>query len=338
MKTTSAFLLMCLAVAVAAVDVAIPAQVVRSDNGASIDNAMVTSETLDAIEYTIGDGPTAAASSLKRPLIRIVTYGEVSDIDMAKAKGYTTKEPERAAQAFLQAAVVSPYWRNREECMVLAAEYFGKAGKGEEALKALTELEAKTPRSTFLPRAYGLRVQLALAKGDRPAVEAAITALAKFDAIRAVVAKANMLRADKKAADSAKELKAIWGTSVKAGEINPGDLEAPNFETVGFALAEDLAAAGDTAGANATWLRLCYEPISHSGQSKAHLALAASLTAASDKATLMSAFDHAIMGGAIPGGDRGGAKKVAFKILEKFDKMPDMKTEAVECRTYVNAL
>jgi len=339
MKTTPAFLLMCLTVALAAVDVAIPAQVVRSDNGASIDNAMVTSETLDAVEYTIGDGPQAAASSLKRPLIRIITYGEVSDIDMAKAKGYANRnDHERAAQAFVQAAVVSPYWRNREECMVLAAESFAKANKGDDAIKALADLEAKTPRSTFLPRAYGIRVQLALAKGDRQAAEAAIVALAKFDAIRAVVAKADMMRTDKKPADSAKELKAIWGTSVKAGVINPSDPDAPNFETVGFALAVDFANAGDIAGANATWLAMCYAPISRAGQSKAHLALATSLTAASDKPTLLSAFDHAIMGGAIPGGDRGGAKKVAFKILEKFDKMPDMKTETVECRTYVNAL
>jgi len=339
MKTITAFLLICATAALTAANVPMPAQVVRSDNGASIDNAMVTSETLDGIEYNIGEGEGAASSSLKRSLIRVVTYGEVSDIDVAKAKGYANKnDHERAAQAFVQAAVSSPYWRSREECLVLAAESFVKANKLDDALKVLADLEAKTPRSTFLPRAYGIRVQVALTKGDRPGAEAAIAALAKFDAIRAVVAKADMLRGDKKPADAAKELKAIWGTSVKAGELNPGDLDAPNFETVGFALAADLANAGDTAGANAAYLTLCYSPISRSAQSKAHLTLAASLTAASDKATLLSAFDHAIMGGAIPGGDRSGAKKAAFKILEKFDKMPDMKTEATECRTYVNAL
>ena len=48
--------------------------------------------------------------------------------------------------------------------------------------------------------------------------------------------------------------------------------------------------------------------------------------------------DHAIMGGSLPGGDRTSAKKAALKVLEKFDKMPDMKDEAAEYRSYVNAL
>jgi hypothetical protein len=312
--------------------------VVRSDNGASIDNAMVTSETLDQIDYTIGEGATAAASSLKRPLIRSVIYGDVQDIDKAKADGYASRnDAERAAQAYAQAAVTSSFWRNRELCYILAAENFRKT-KPDDALKALADLEAKAPRSTFLPRAYGLRAQIMLAKGDRPGAEAAIAALAKFDPARAAVARADLLRADKKPADAAKELQAAWGTSVKQGEGNPNDPDAPSYDSVGFQLAADLTAAGDAAGANGVLLGLCYAPIAKASQSRAHIALAVALSAANDKPTLLAAFDHAIMGGALPGGDHGAAKKAALKIIEKFDKMPDMKDEAAEYRGYVNAL
>jgi hypothetical protein len=337
MKLT-AVLLLCVATALAAVDLPVPAQVVRADNGASIDNALVSSETLDQIDYSIGEGAQAATTSLKRSLIRLVVYGEVQDIDKAKADGYANRnDAERAAQAYAQAAVTSSYWRNRELCYVLAAENFRKT-KPDDALKALADLEAKAPRSTFLPRAYGLRVQILLAKGDRPGAEAAIVALAKFDPARAAIARADLLRGDKKPAEAAKELQGIWGTAVKPGETGSGDGDAPAFDAIGFQLASDLVAAGDAAGANAVLLGLCYAPIAKASQSKAHLALAAALTAASDKPTLLSAFDHAIMGGGLPGGDRTGAKKAALKVLEKFDKMPDMKDEAAEYRSYVNAL
>lgn len=334
----STILLFCAAV-LGAADIPMPAQVVRSDNGASQDNALVTSETLDQVDYTIGEGPQAATSSLKRALIRTVVYGEVSDIDMAKALGYANRnDQEKAAQAYLQAAATSPYWRNREACLVLAADSFRKVSKPDDALKALTDLEAKSPRSTFLPRAYLMRVQILIAKADIPGATAAITALAKFDPARAAVAKAELLRSDKKIADAAKELQAAWGTLVKPGEKNANDPDAPSYESVGFQIVADLTAAANLAGANEALLTLCYAPIAKGTQAKAHLALAIALTTASDKPTLLSAFDHAVMAGSLPGGDRAGAKKAALKIIEKFDKFPDMKDEVAEYRGNVNAL
>lgn len=337
MKTTA--LLLCLITALAAADLPIQAQIVRADNGSTIDNAYVTMETLDQIEYKIGDGEQAAGTSLKRAQIRTVHYEEVQDIDKAKADGAANRnDHDKAAQGYIQAAAVSSFWRVREEALVLAAESFRKANKPDDALKALADLDTKAPRSTFLPRAYALRVQIVLGKGDRAGAESALAALAKFDPARAAVAKAELLRADKKPADAAKELKGIWGTAVKPGEADQNDSGAPSYESVGFQLVVDLTAANDAAGANETLLTLCYAPISHAAQSKAHIQLAIALTNASDKATLLSAFDHVIMGGGLPGGDRNGAKKAAAKILEKFDKMPDMKDEAAEYRGYVNAL
>lgn len=338
MKFPLAILLACAALSLAAVDLPMPAQIVRADNGSSIDNALVSSETLDQIDYAIGEGGQAK-SSLKRSAIARVVYAEVADSAMAKAKGFATRnETEKAAQAYVQAAVTSPYWRVREESYLLAAEGLRTIGKPDEALKALAELEAKAPRSTFLPRALSLRVQILMSKGDRAGATAAITALAAFDQARAAVAKANVLRNDKKAAEAASELASVWGTLVKPGVDNAGDPEAPSFESVGFQLVADREAAGNAAGAKEALLTLCYAPIAKSAQSKAHLALATALSAASDKATLLSAFDHAIMAGALPGGDRGGAKKAAQKILEKFDKLPEMKDEVGEYRVYVNAL
>lgn len=321
--------------ALAAADLPVPAQILRTDN-TTID-ALVSGETLDQIDYVLGEGPQAASSTLKRAQIRQVTYQKPADGDQAKAMGLSARgEHERAGQAFLQAAVTASYWLIREESYVLAAEAYAKANKPDEAIKALADLEAKMPRSTFLPRAYGLRVQLMMAKGDRAGAEAAITALGKFDPARSLVARADLQRADKKPGDAAKTLQGAWGTSIKPGSMD--DPSAPNYETIGFQLAADLTAAGDAAGANDVFETLCFAPISKAGQAKAHIALSNALSAANDKATLQKAFDHAIMGGALPGGDRSGGRKAALKIIEKFDKMPDMKDEVAQCRIYVNAL
>ena len=311
-----------------------PATIITAAGSEIVGN--VISETLDAVEYRLGAGDAEATTSLTRAKIRAVVYqNEISDLEFNKSRGaFARKEYDKAATGFLVAAGGGTSFRVREEALLGAADAFRQARKPDDALKALAELEAKAPRSVLLPRAYGLRVAILLETGDRTKVDAALVALTKFDPIRAATARADLQRADKKPAEAAKELQAVWANAPRQAATE----SEPTYDSIGFQLAADLLAADNASGANEVFVKLCYGSASGSGRSRAHLALAKALSESSKTADLQAAIDHALMGGAISGGDKQGAKKIAQVILAKFDKDPALAKEAAEYRASINAL
>ena len=334
MKPFALLLTIVLAGAAWAADLPEPATIITS-NGAEI-AGNVTSETLDGVEYRIGAGDSEAVTSLARAKIRAVVYqNEINDLDYSKSLGsFARKEYDKAATGFLAAANSGVSFRIREAALFAAADAYRLARKPDDALKALADLQAKAPRSTLLPRAYGLRVALLLEKGDRAKVDAALVELAKFDPVRAAVSRAELHRADKKPADAAKELQGVWSNAPRQAAVE----NDPTFDSVGFQLAGDLVAAGNASGANEVYAKLCYGAATGSARSRAHLALAKALSESAKAADLQAAIDHALMGGAISGGDKQGAKRMAQAILLKFDKDAALAKEAAEYRAYLNAL
>lgn len=334
MKPFACLLAILFTCAAAAVDLSEPATIVTVD-GREIAGSVVQ-ETLDGVEYKLGAGEGEAATKLPRAKIRSVVYqNEISDLDYSKSRGaMARKEYDRAATGFLVAAAGGSSFRIREESLLAAAEAYRLARRPDEAIKAIADLEAKAPRSVLLPRAHGLKVALLLEKGDRAALDGALATLATFDPVRAAVARADLLRADKKPADAAKELQAAWAGAPRQAAAD-GD---PTFDAIGFQLAADQLAAGNAAGANEVHAKLCYAAASGASRSRAHLALAKALSESAKTADLQAAIDHALMGGAISGGDKAGARKLGQAILAKFDKEPSLAKEAAEYRGYLNAL
>lgn len=334
MRPLACLLLVLSAWVAFAVDQPEPAIIVTSDGREIAGN--VVSETLDGIEYRLGTGENDASSTLARAKIRAVTYqNEIADIDFSKSRGaLSRKEFDKAATGFLVAATSGASFRVREEAFLAAADAYRQGRKPDDALKAIADLEAKAARSVLLPRAYALKVAILLEKGDRAQVDAALAALAKFDPVRAAVARAELRRGEKKPADAAKELQAVWANAPRQAAVE-GD---PTYDSIGFQLAADLLAAGDAAAANAVNAKLCYAASTGAGRSRAHLALAKALGDSAKAADLQEAMDHALMGAAISGGDKQGAKKIAQAILAKFDKDPALAAEAAEHRAALNAL
>lgn len=335
MNALACLLLVLSAWVAAAADLPEPATITTADGREIVGS--VVSETLDGIEYRLGSGGESEASStLTRAKIRSVVYqNEISDIDFNKSRGaLSRKEFDKAATGFLTAAGSGASFRVREEAFLAAADAYRQARKPDEALKAIADLEARAPRSVFLPRAYAMKVAILLEKGDRGQVDAALAALAKFDPVRAAVARAELRRGEKKPADAAKELRAVWANAPRQAAAE-GD---PTFDSIGFQLATDLLAAGDAAGARTVNTKLAFAAATGAGRSRAHLALAKALSESANPADLQAAIDHALMGGAISGGDKQGAKKIAQAILAKFDKDPSLTAEAAEHRAAVNAL
>lgn len=316
-------------VALAAADLREEATLTKAD-GAS-QQIWVILETLDDVEFSLtSDAP--ASSKLKRAQVLSLRYGPAPDNDYNTGEGELGKKQfDRAATRFI-AAQGSPYRRVRELAFIGAAEALRAAKKFDDALKQLAALEAAAPRSVHLPRALQLRVEILLEKGDSAGAEKAIEAVRKIDPVRAAVVLANLRRAADPAA-AAKELQAVWATAPRTA--GP---DAPGYDSVGLQLATDLAAAKQTAQAQEVLAKLCFAAASPGARAQAHIALARSLGEAADKATLLRALDHALMGGVVNGGDRGAAKRAAQAILGKLDKDPAAAAEASEYRQYVNAL
>jgi tetratricopeptide (TPR) repeat protein len=327
-----ALLLAVLACASAA-DVPEPALIVTAD-GREIAGSVV-SETVDGVEYTLGDGASAAVSKIDRAKLKAVTYqNDINDIDFQRGRGaLTKKEYEKAAASFLAAATGGASFRVREEGYVAAADAYRQLKRHDDALKALAELEAKAPRSTRLPAAHNVRVAILIEKGDRAGAVAEIAVLAKVAPVRAAVARADLARADKKPADAAKELAAAWETAPRSAPEGE-----PTYDSIGFQLAADLLASQAAGEANAVFAKLCYGATTGNGRARAHLALARALSTATAKADLLSALDHALMGGAISGGDKASAKRIGQEILAALDKDAAMAKEVSEYRAYLNAL
>lgn len=328
-------LILGFALTLAAADVPEEATITRVD-GSTL-TGKVVKENLDEVVFLLGDGAAAAETALPRSKVKKVAYGPVQDADFSRAMGArNADQPDKAAAGFLKAAQATVYTRVRELAYLEAARSLADAKKSDEALKALKDLEAAAPRSVLLPQVYQLRADILLAKGDAAGADAAAKDLAKYDPLRAALVRAGMRRAAGNHAEAAAELEAIFDKTLTAAtEVSEGQ---PTYAAVGFQLAADLDKAGNAEGATAILDTLCYASIAKDEQAQAHMAMAERLSTKTDKASLIAAFDHAMMAVALSRTQRNAVRKVTKSILEQFDKDASMKDEVAEYRGYLNAL
>ncbi len=336
MRLLAILILMSSAVLLVAADQPEPGTITRADNGAQLE-ARVLSETLDEVLYVLGEGAATANTSMPRTRVRRIEYGPITDLDYNRAMGdRNSGNHERAATRFLQSAAASLHMRVRELAYIEAARSFLETQKPDEALKALAELQSKGPRSVQLPNALQMKARILVSQQNLAGAEAAAVELAKLAPLQASVLRAEILRGQGKAKEAVEQLRLVWGAQLTARtEVVDGQ---PTFAEVGFLLAGDLEKAGDEAGMRAIYDALAFAPIARAEQARAHRLLAESLTRVGDKASLIQAFDHALIAGGLARTERAAARRLCQRIIAEFDKDDAMKADVAEYRTYVNTL
>ncbi len=339
-----------LASAATAADRPAPA-VIRCVDGTALADVFIIEDTLDGVKYRLGtaEGPEGGK---KRRDVKAVDYADFQDIDHARATGMLAKgEPEKAGEAFLNAAKTTPFAPLREQCYLDAAEAYITAKDVDKALAALKELEAKAPRSVLLPRAVELAFTIHKGKGDLAAAQSDVDRLkaAKDWGLEAVIlaatGQAALYREQKKLPEAAKEIAGIWGSVVALTATSDQD-DQDQYARLGEQLASDYGYAGQIDKALAVYRQLMYERVGGSAQARAHLAFAKNVSqGAKDNDALRLAIDHAFIALVLPEGDnqvRTAAKALAKTILAAFDKAaasdPKLADEVAQYRSYLNAL
>ncbi len=347
MKRTSLPLLAaCLLLPFAASGAALepaPATIILTD-GSQVANAWVTSETIDQVEFILGDpkGAHPVASTKPRSKYVRVDYTSAEDPSFQRGEVLRPKndEADKAIEQYRKALTTAKYqWELVGSAMALA-DLLGRQKKVDEALAALKELTERFPTTVKLPEVTWRRADLKLAKGDHDGAAADYALLAKNaeawnspeGGMRGILGQAQVLRAAKKFPEAAAFLTAALG-KIKVDE------DPTAWANIGLAMASDLIAAGKADDGLAALRHVAYAPVAVESQCRAHLEWARQLAAAGK---LTVAFDHAVLAAKLGSSEREveqAGDKLAREIIGKIDKDTAISNEdRLEYRKYLGAL
>ncbi|MBA3937893.1 MAG: tetratricopeptide repeat protein [Planctomycetes bacterium] len=346
MKRTSLPLLAaCLLLPFAASGAALepaPATIILTD-GSQVANAWVTSETIDQVEFILGDpkGAHPVASTKPRSKYVRVDYTAAEDPSFQRGEVLRVqKEADKAIEQYRKALTTAKYQWELVSSSVALADLLGRQKKVDEALAALKELTDRFPTTVKLPEATWRRADLKLAKGDNDGAAADYALLAKNaeawgspeGGMRGILGQAQVLRAAKKFPEAAAFLAAALGR-IKVDE------DPTAWANIGLAMAGDLIAAGKADDGLAALRHVAYAPVAVESQCRAHLEWARQLAAAGK---LTVAFDHAVLAAKLGSNEREvemAGDKLAREISAKIDKDSTISNEdRAEYRKYLGAL
>lgn len=315
-------LLLACAAGLAALDAA-PATVSRTGGSGAFDNAFVIAESIDGIEFTTEDPNAANRLQFKRGTYT-VQYKEEADTDWLSGRGRQQAGNHDAALRFLaKAAAGSPYQWVREAAAVEAARCALALQRPADAVAQITALEKAFPRSLLLPTGLWLKGQGELANGDAAAATRTFTALKGLEkgwgpaaALLGARGEAAILRAQKKPAEAAAAVQALWGKTTAAADPTA-------WAELGTDLARDLVAIGRHDQAAGVWGRLAYGVADPALQSRAQLGWAEALAAAEGAQAAIAAFDHAAIAALLKDGDdhaAAAALALAGRLNDRIQK------------------
>jgi tetratricopeptide (TPR) repeat protein len=305
-----------------------PAPATIQTNDQPIDNVWVIQETIDGVDFYLGDPRdrnTAVPSSRKRGQYTRVVYGAAEDGNflrgMAMSEGTDADHFEKAAAAFKQAIGSAKYQWEIEDSYLRSAECFARANKPDEALALLKEFGDKCPKSVRQAEMIEKRARMRLLKGDRAGANEDFGVMVKNAetwgksfAVAGQLGLASVLRLDKKYPDTIKLLGGLL-------DRLPPETQADDFALVGLVLADDQIAAEKKAEAMATCRRLYLAPIATEAQCRARLKVARLLAAGTTTADTLTAFDHAAL--AVVLGPDGETEAAAVKLVKDLAKRID---------------
>lgn len=258
-------------------------------------NVWIFAETTDGVKHTPESKRDSGEMTVARGKYLRVDYARPEEVNWIRADTAMGKSDwANAATLFQAAAKASKTWYSLHDSLLRGAECLLKAGKADEAAKALDALAAAFPKSVEQARAAALRAQALAAKGDAAGALKAFTELARradwgVDALAlGSFGQAGILAADKKFAEAASVLSGAFGKL-------DADRNPVLFGQVGAELARLQVAAGQDAPAVVTLRRLAYGGADATIRAKAQVQWAQLLMALKDAKSLALAFDHAVI-------------------------------------------
>mgnify|MGYP001619608327 CR=1 FL=1 len=288
-------------------------------------NVWIIEETVDGLKLTLTDQADGPQSAIKRGKYERVDYRNPEEITWLQGDGLSAKGKfEDAAAKFTEAAANGRTWYTRESGFLRAAECWVKAGKGDQALKALEGLKAAFPKNVHQGEALYWQGGALAKKGDRPGALKIFNELAKrsdlgLEAVAlGALGQAEQLAADKQFAEAANALASVF-TKLNA------DRDVRLFGQIGAELAAQQIAAGQVEPAIATLRRLAYGVNNATTRAKAHVDWANMLVNLNDAKSLFLAFDHAAIATATRDAESSVTEKAATltrQISGKIDKLP----------------
>ena len=330
-----------LAGAAAALDPA-PATIALTD-GTAITNAFVTNETVEQVEFILGDpkGAHPVISTKPRAKYVRVDYAAGEDPNFQRGEFLRAQnETDKAIEQYRKAATSSRYQWELVATFLALSDLLARQKRTDEALAALKELTDRFPTTIKLPDAVWRRADLKLAKGDAEGANADYALLVRNAAAwnspeggtRGIIGQAQVLRAAKKVAEAG----AFLADQLARAKVED---DPATFAQVALALAGDQAATGRDDDALATLRRVAYAPVAVEAQCRAHLEWARQLLAAGK---LQPAFDHAVLANQLGTSDaevEGAAGRLVRDIAGRIEKDPALsEQERLEYRTYLRSL
>jgi predicted negative regulator of RcsB-dependent stress response len=319
-----------------------PATILVPD-GAPIEKAWVTNETVDQVEFILGDPKGAHPVTSTRPRAKYTRVDYTAAEDPSFQRGEVLRaqnEADKAIEQYRKALTTAKYQWELVTSSLALADLLGRQKKTDEALAALKELTDRFPTTVKLPEATWRRADLKLAKGDNDGATADYALLAKNaeawtspeGGMRGVLGQAQVLRGAKKFPEAAAFLTAALG-KVKVED------DPTAWANIALALAGDLVAAGKADDGLAALRHVAYAPVAVESQCRAHLEWARQLAAAGK---LPAALDHAVLAAKLGSSEREveqAGDRLARELIGKIDKDSTISAQdRLEYRKYLGAL
>jgi hypothetical protein len=320
-----------------------PATVVTDEK--PIDSAWVESETLDGVEFYLGDwkSPTRVKVTRKRGQYKEVLYtGNGEDASFMRAEVLFNSPDFAKAPEHYKKATVSAKWNwEIEQAYRRGADALARSNKGAEALEMLKEYVAKYPKNVHMAEVVSLRARLRMGTGDHAGAIADYQEMTKQGKawsptaeLEGMIGQRSVLVAQKKFADAVALLTPYWA------KLKP-DPEDPSFGKIGLAVCEDLEADGKIDACIPALKKLYLAPVTTEIQCKARLHHARLLAKANDTEGNLAAFDHAALA-ALLGADeetQAAAVKLARELIARIDKDKKLSDEVrKDYRAYAASL
>jgi hypothetical protein len=301
----------------------------KGEPGTAFEEAFVTSETVDGLEFLVEDPKEGNKLTLKRGTYRI-DYDRTKDIDFLRGDG---QEDPAKAIAFFEKAVAANRFQWAKEDSLVALARLNLAAKAYDAVIAAADQLAKdAPRSLRLDDILVLKGQAQQAKGDAAGAKATYAALGGMakewgaeSALQGTLGAAALLADEKKFAEAAALVEPLL----------KGPLEEDQFGSLALRVAQYHQAAGKADAALAILAKAAYAP--GSAAAEAHLRWARIL--ADRPGSLADAFDHAAIAATLkgaPGPVTDQARALVRTLVDKLQKDPALtdqqKLEYRQCR------
>lgn len=297
-----------------------PAKVLSSTT-TSTNDVYVIQETLDGVEFFIGDPRKDVRSVLSRDKYQQVEYGDPKDDAFKLAEAWIkNNDYTKAAVSYRKAIASATYQWVIERSYVNAIDCYTAThlNKPDEGIALAEELLKRFPKTIHIGSVTSSLADLRLAKGDLVGAEQEYRNLEKnaaqwkLPAGRGTLGLANVLKKNKKYPEAIQLLQPAF-TSAQ---------NSTSYALLGMGLADVQRAAKQKDEAIKTLRKVALGPSDAVYRAQAHLSLAQCIAEDAHGPTLADAFDYAVLASSLGTNDETEktARTLCRELATRIDK------------------